>query len=170
MFANASGFGSLSPEMYLDITASVTPMRPANSFCVIPRFCKVSVMREPNSFPIVALLSALSSNCHDFFELSRLLYLQLAKMSRYIAVSKVRLAHLTLSNKKAIPGNENQVSPFYRTPVRQLHYTGNVLILFYWKHPQEWFFSFYDVLSCISVRPRPPVKDVLCIGKTARTN
>ena len=85
------------------------------------------------------------------FELSRLLYPQLTKMSRYIATSKVRLAHLTLSNKKAIPGNENQVSPFYRTPVRQLHYTGNVLILFYWKpsHRAGLFFV-------ISPRPSRP--------------
>lgn len=67
MFANISGFGSLSPEMYLDITASVTPMHPANSFCVILRFCKVSVMREPNSFPIVELLSVLSFNNHYYY-------------------------------------------------------------------------------------------------------
>ena len=55
-------------------------------------------------------------------------------MSICVAMSKVWLAHLTLSNKKAMPGYENQVLPiFCRTPVRQLPHVSNVPILSYWK-------------------------------------
>ena len=51
-------------------------------------------------------------------------------MSRYIARTRAQLAHLTLSNKKAIPGCENQVSPIF------------LVALLYGSYPMPVMFSY----------------------------